>query len=156
MAAEESHKFFPSGAWRGVYRYPDQHDGTQHDMRFHLRFRAGKITGAGTDDVGPFTWRGTYDVTSFVVVLTKRYATHQVFYEGMADAPGIFGRWNLLSQEQRGELSQRLGPDWAEQLRDNLVNANGGFHLWPDRGDSDGAARQRKKTKIRKVKTVGA
>ena len=102
----EQHPYFPSGDWEGVYLYENGPGAERHPMSFELNFREGKITGSGGDDVGPFSWEGSYDVLSMAVKMLKSYPAHQVLYTGMADSSGIYGTWQLSF-------------------------ARGGFHIWP-------------------------
>lgn len=125
--ADYHHPYFPSGSWQGVYKYPHEHDGSQHQMRFTLDFEDGRVVGTGTDDVGPFTWEGVYSTESFEVKMVKSYATHVVHYEGMADGQGIYGRWDLLSTADKGNLKRIFGDDFRKQFSSSC----GGFHLWP-------------------------
>ncbi|MEM9259725.1 MAG: hypothetical protein AAGA62_08765 [Bacteroidota bacterium] len=100
----EQHPYFPSGEWEGHYL---EH-GRKGPMRFQLDFTEGKITGTGGDNIGSFSWKGTYDVTTMAVKMTKQYlGKHQVSYEGMADTNGIYGSWSI--------------PPWSSD----------GFHIWP-------------------------
>jgi hypothetical protein len=75
-------------------------------MPSQLQFTNGLITGSGGDDVGSFSWRGTYDLSSMTCTMTKSYATHTVQYQGHIDENGIWGTWRLSF-------------------------GSGGFHLWP-------------------------
>lgn len=104
--SSEQNPLFPSGIWEGFYLYTSGSDADRHAMNFRLDFRDGKITGSGSDDVGAFSWQGTYDTASLAVSLIKSYPTHSVFYQGMADTNGIYGTWHM-------------------------VFMRGGFHIWP-------------------------
>ncbi len=109
----EQHKYFPSGIWDGFYLYGSGPASTRHEMYFHLNFSAGQVSGSGSDDVGTFTWSGNYNVKTYAVELVKSYATHRVFYRGMADENGIYGQWSI--------------PAFT----------SGGFHLWPRTGQEE-------------------
>lgn len=111
-ASNEQHPNFPSGAWEGFYLYRSGPAAQRHSMSFHLEFQDGKITGSGSDDVGPLSWAGTYDVGSMAVTMVKIYRTHQVAYQGVADTNGIYGSWSLFS-------------------------AGGGFHIWPKKDEEE-------------------
>ena len=76
-----------------------------------LSFQAGKISGNGNDEVGTFSWRGTYDTKLLQVDMVKIYLTHEVAYRGFADENGIWGSWSLQA-------------------------SGGGFHLWPKNLDA--------------------
>ncbi len=106
----EQHQYFPSGIWDGFYLYLSGPMSTRHEMYFHLDFSDGRVTGSGSDDVGVFTWEGTYDIKTFACQLTKRYVSHPVFYQGMADESGIYGQWSIPPL------------------------LSGGFHIWPRKG----------------------
>jgi hypothetical protein len=139
----EQHQFFPSGIWEGTYKYPSEHDGSRHEMHFTLDFKDGSVTGTGSDDVGGFSWRGTYNTESFAVVMTKSYATHNVYYKGMADTIGIYGRWDLLNAQQTDRLKSAFGDSFGSFTAD----AHGGFHLWPRKG---GEEAQEKEVAVKK------
>jgi hypothetical protein len=64
-------------------------------MSFFLHFQKGKVTGSGSDDVGTFSWTGTYSTDTFHCKMTKRYPTHAVYYDGRADENGIYGTWTI-------------------------------------------------------------
>jgi len=60
-----------------------------------LHFSAGNVEGSGTDNVGPFTFQGTYDGDG-AIVLIKRYPRHKVEYKGIYDGEGTtFGEWSI-------------------------------------------------------------
>lgn len=101
----ESHQLLPSGSWDGFYLYGSG-GGREHPMPSQLQFAKGMITGGGSDDVGSFSWRGTYDLGSMTCSMTKTYGTHTVDYQGHIDENGIWGTWRLSF-------------------------SSGGFHLWP-------------------------
>ncbi len=75
-------------------------------MPSQLQFAKGMINGGGSDDVGSFSWRGTYDLGSMTCSMTKTYLTHTVDYQGHIDENGIWGTWRMSF-------------------------SSGGFHLWP-------------------------
>lgn len=102
----ETHPQFPSGEWEGFYLYSFSKQ--QHKMSFSLNFQNNKITGAGSDDVGAYSWQGTYDKEAMTCQLIKSYTQHQIFYNGHADENGIWGQWS-----------------W------NPLMKGGGFHIWP-------------------------
>lgn len=104
----EAHPFFPSGEWEGFYQYSPKSG--KHRMECHLHFCEQVVTGYGSDDVGAFGWKGTYDTEAGTCHLTKQYiGSHAVHYEGHADENGIWGTWHIGS------------------------SFSGGFHLWPKR-----------------------
>ncbi|MEM9929096.1 MAG: hypothetical protein AAF840_04720 [Bacteroidota bacterium] len=109
----DPHPLFPSGPWEGFYLYGAGPMSTRHEMNFHLDFEDGRVTGSGSDDIGGFTWEGTYDTTTFVCQMVKQYVSHPVHYRGMADESGIYGQWQI--------------PPFS----------SGGFHIWPSKGKEE-------------------
>lgn len=104
---------FTSGPWTGFYVYSNGH---RERMDLSLSFKAGRLTGAGTDPVGPFVLEGRYDAETNDVWWTKTYpGRHDVFYKGCREPRGIWGTW---------------------EIRDAL---RGGFRIWP-RGEGAGEA----------------
>lgn len=77
-------------------------------MDLHLSFTHGKITGDGSDNVGAFSIKGTYDAASGECHWIKTYlGRHDVAYRGFREGKGIWGTWEIAN--------------------DN----HGGFHIWP-------------------------
>lgn len=113
----ETHPHLPSGKWEGFYSYTYGPDSAKHDMRFHLTFNDGNISGRGNDDVGYFTWKGTYNLQSMTANLVKFYPTHQVNYQGWVDENGIWGNWNISV-------------------------CKGGFHIWPSSTSKEEAEKE--------------
>ena len=110
--SEEMHPLFPSGDWEGFYKYP--YAGFQPGkMEFFLNFKAGAVTGGGSDPVGAFTWKGTYDTKALSCQMTKYYSTHTVYYHGHVDENGIWGNWRISNYTR------------------------GGFHIWPKKGEDE-------------------
>jgi len=96
---------FPSGQWFGFYTYHG------NDRRFLmdlvLEFKAGKMTGEGSDGIGLFVIAGDYDAATGECGWKKQYVgRHAVDYKGFRDATGIWGAWTILP-------------------------VKGGFHIWP-------------------------
>lgn len=107
-----SYERFPSGPWTGFYTYAPQ---DRHRMDLQLTFRAGRITGDGSDDVGRFLISGHYDPAEGECDWLKTYpGSHVVYYHGYREGKGIWGRWDIGL--------------WG----------HGGFHIWP-RGSEAGA-----------------
>ena len=80
----------------------------RHEMDFYLDFKNNTVRGGGSDDIGAFNWRGTYDTKLATCNLLKHYmGNHSVIYEGFADENGIWGIWKIPPFQQ------------------------GGFHIWP-------------------------
>lgn len=110
--SEEMHPLFPSGDWEGFYKYP--YTGLrQGKMECFLNFKAGVVTGGGSDPVGAFTWKGAYDTKALTCQMTKYYASHTVSYNGHVDENGIWGTWQISSYTK------------------------GGFHIWPKKGGNE-------------------
>ena len=113
----ETHPLFPSGGWEGFYTYAFGPGTERHSMAFVLHFQNNQVNGAGSDDVGAFSWRGRYDREQLQCQMTKYYyARHTVFYDGQVDENGIWGTWSI------GEYF------------------TGGFHIWPKAGEENEAA----------------
>jgi len=113
----ETHPLYPSGDWQGFYIYAQGPNAQQHAMHSLLRFHNQQITGTGFDDVGAFSWSGSYNLNTHTVSLVKSYATHQVSYQGYADEQGIWGNWTLS-------------------------RIKGGFHIWPKRSEANHAKKE--------------
>lgn len=99
---------FLSGPWSGFWQQPDTRG--FHRMEVDLSFKAGRVTGAGKDEVGSFAIRGGYDRETGACWWDKCYRTHTIAYEGIQQSEVISGQW-----------SQRPGPSWW----------SGPFRLWP-------------------------
>lgn len=106
MSMNEDDPRFPSGEWEGFYLYGFGMGLARHRMSCVFTFTRGQVSGSGTDDVGPFTWSGSYDLSAGRCRLHKRYAQHVVFYDGYVESQGMWGIWELPS-------------------------SRGGFRLWP-------------------------
>ena len=102
----EQHPLFPSGEWEGFYMYGA---GTKkEEMQLSLEFSNRKVRGSGTDPIGPFSFDGKYDVGAGTCQMTKNYpGQHSVYYDGVADENGIWGKWTIAA------------------------DLTGGFHIWP-------------------------
>ncbi|WP_190277568.1 hypothetical protein [Adhaeribacter rhizoryzae] len=113
----ETHPLFPSGDWEGFYTYVTGPAADKHPMQFMLNFNDNVITGSGADDVGGFSWKGSYDTGQMQCTMTKYYHSHTVHYNGHVDENGIWGMWQL---------------DFV----------SGGFHIWPkaSAGNQEGVA----------------
>src|SRR5439155_19368297 len=85
-----------------------------------LTFKQGRLTGDGRDCVGLFVIHGRYSVEDGKCHWSKRYlGRHDVFYQGFNEGKGIWGRWEISADQNRG------------------VALHGGFHIWPE-GMPDG------------------
>ena len=118
---DESDDRFPSGAWEGHFLQRSL-GVTKGRMELELRFRDGRVAGGGRDGVGPFTVAGRYETVGGKTWWTKRYASHTVFYQGYAEAKGIWGTWEI-----------------AEFDRD-------GFHIWPKGQGAEGESARREES----------
>ncbi|MDA8563652.1 hypothetical protein N9L06_04280 [Mariniblastus sp.] len=97
---------FPTGEWNGYYL--ESHRSAKGWMHLYLQFEDGKVSGEGTDYVGPWTAAGEYDSQSGVCSWVKNYVgKHRVFYGGTYGAKGIVGEWSISG------------------------GLNGPFHIWP-------------------------
>lgn len=110
----EMHPLFPSGDWEGFYSY---YPGDKNPMQCSLSFHNSIITGSGSDQVGPFSWKGTYNKAALSCTMTKFYNSHTVLYQGDVDENGIQGSWEM-------------------------EGGRGGFHLWPKAKDELHQAQQ--------------
>jgi hypothetical protein len=75
-------------------------------MDLGLRFRAGRISGDGADDINTFVIDGFYDLKKRECGWRKIYPTHSITYFGYREGKGIWGTW---------EIGQ----------------SKGGFQIWP-------------------------
>lgn len=101
----ESDSRFSSGEWNGFYI--ESHRSGRGWMSMYLAFANGSINGEGTDYVGPWVAKGSYDTDSGMCSWTKQYlGLHAVHYSGRASNDGIQGQWNIGS-------------------------TRGDFHIWP-------------------------
>ena len=123
----EQHPNFRSGGWQGFYTYAQGPGADKNPMAFILEFKDGIILGSGSDPVGAFSWRGTYDVDQMTCIIIKSYlGKHEVFYEGNVDENGIWGMWKIM---------------WT----------SGGFHIWPKGHENENALKEQ----MVKIKEIG-
>ena len=129
-SSEEIHPLFPSGDWEGFYKYPYAYL-PPDPMHCFLNFRQGTVTGSGSDSVGAFSWKGSYDTEALTCQLTKYYTTHTVFYKGQVDENGIWGHWRIN--------------DFSK----------GGFHIWPKKGgeEEEGTENEEVEEEIEELET---
>lgn len=93
MNKAETQSRFPTGEWSGYFMEGRPERGWMH---LYLSFDDGRITGEGTDYVGPWHIRGTYDELSGVCNWVKQYlGRHQVIYTGLNEGDGIVGQWTI-------------------------------------------------------------
>lgn len=80
--------------WRGAWTYFEIPQ--LHPMHFQLTRTADRLEGAGTDQVGEFTFTGVPGRENGAWTLTKRYVgQHEVRYEATETDGGLVGRWFL-------------------------------------------------------------
>jgi hypothetical protein len=102
----ENDNRFPTGEWNGFYL--ESHRSGKGWMHLYLQFEDGKVSGEGTDYVGPWTAAGEYDSQTGVCSWVKSYlGKHRVFYGGTCGSKGIVGEWSISG------------------------GLNGPFHIWP-------------------------
>ncbi|MBI3817382.1 MAG: hypothetical protein HY286_01730 [Planctomycetes bacterium] len=89
-------------------------------MDLSIRFFEGLLRGDGSDDVGIFIIRGSYDRESMDVHFVKNYpGSHDVYYKGVRDGKGIWGTWEITAK-----------------VHNFILKQTGGFNIWP--GGNDG------------------
>lgn len=113
MTENNTPNFLPDGPWTGFYEEYAK-DGN-FPMSCTLTFVDGLISGSGSDEVGTFTFSGTYTTSDYKVTMRKTYHTHSLLYEGDADENGIWGKWSFPAMK--------------------FVSA--GFHIWPKKGETE-------------------
>lgn len=105
----ETDNRLPTGEWNGFYL--ENNRPQRGWMHLYMKFADGRIHGEGTDYVGPWTAKGTYDLDSGKCGWVKEYVgKHDVKYVGQVSETGIVGTWQIMS--------------------------TGEFHIWP-RGMSE-------------------
>lgn len=146
----ETHHFLPSGEWEGFYCYNKSSE--QHKMEINLVFKRGIVSGNGTDDIAPYTWKGSYCLKTFKVSMIKRYATHQIKYNGDIDEQGIWGVWENIVQIPPG-IDIALFERMKAGFRDTMI---GGFHIWPKKtaANSEKNKAEEKLTASKKLKRL--
>lgn len=66
-------------------------------MGFQLDFMGGQVRGSGSDDIGGFSWSGSYSTERLCCEMTKQYfGSHSAWYQGKVDENGIW-RTGLLA-----------------------------------------------------------
>jgi hypothetical protein len=101
---------YPSGLWDGFWQQTGW--GRQAMREFHLAFSSDRISGQGTDVVGPFTISGTLDRSTGGVAFRKQYVgAHAVTYIGRPDGEGsILGTWTIDNGYAKYEGSFLIKP----------------------------------------------
>jgi hypothetical protein len=105
---------FQSGIWSSRYfQYKSWHGPSQFSILFDPQ--STKVTGSGTDDVGTFTFDGTYSVKTLRIGLTKNYQLgtgnpsenlgHQVTIQLAWNAQNnqFEGKWYVQTKKYHGE-----------------------------------------------------
>ena len=119
--AVETDERFPSGPWVGFWI---QRGWGKQKMRLSLTFNGGRVSGAGEDVVGRFSFHGMYDLATGRLVMAKQYEkAHGVVYDGANEGDGmwLWGVWSIGGER-------------------------GGFHLWPE-GEEEPTQRRLKAAK---------
>lgn len=90
----ESDNRLPTGQWDGFYL--ENHQPRRGWMHLYMSFADGKISGEGTDYVGPWIAHGDYDLKSGLCSWVKQYiGKHRVSYSGKIGENGILGHWEI-------------------------------------------------------------
>src|SRR5262245_4706843 len=128
--ATETDSRFPSGEWVGFYLQQTP-AGNKHPMDLALTFREGRLIGQGRDIIAKFDIRGRYDTKTDEVTFHKHYlGLHSVLYHGWNEGKGIWGKWEIASN-----------------------NLKGGFHIWP-KGMADPTIRRLRAERTEPVEAV--
>ena len=90
----------PPGKWLGYYLY--HLAVVQHRQTIRLYFSNYAIVGNGTDDVGNFTIKGSYDPELREARWQKCYVTHDVLYRGFYEDSSIWGIWRIDDRASGG------------------------------------------------------
>jgi hypothetical protein len=100
-------------------------------MHLVMTFADHKLSGDGSDDIGPFVVIGRFDGTNGECYWTKTYiGGHDVYYRGFREGKGIWGLWELPSE-------------------------SGGFHIWP-LGEEEGEQDHEKTEERAPIEAVAA
>jgi hypothetical protein len=112
---------YPSGSWAGFWEQAGW--GRQRMTAFELHFSDGRVTGRGTDVVGPFTIRGEYETATGKVAWVKQYVgKHRVLYSGTPDGEGsILGTWSLEVDGSKNTGPFLLKPENGRQTGDEPI-----------------------------------
>jgi hypothetical protein len=130
----------PSGEWTGFFL--EEHRTGRGWMHLYLNFSNGRIEGEGTDYVGPWHIRGSYDLQTSQCQWTKQYlGRHIVIYQGTMSNRGIMGQWEIqhvstgifhIWPKTMTEIQQLyLNEDLEERLPLNADLATSTFNLSP-------------------------
>lgn len=129
----EQHPNLPSGEWEGLYKYPAPLQGMFEEgkMSFVIDFCNGGIIGFGSDQVGGYTWKGSYNTDKMQCWIIKSYTTHSIEYEGNIDENGIWGFWLTGNDRFKGT-----------------------FHIWPKGKEVEEVSEARKEEVMGVKKTM--
>lgn len=114
----ETEPGFASGPWSGFWTQPNT--SRFHRMQLELNFRAGQITGSGSDEVGPFTIRGGYQLEDRDCWWNKAYRSHTVYYRGQQQGECISGEWSIPGQPSFWRGKFRVWPGGAGALEEEF------------------------------------
>lgn len=90
----ESDSRLPTGEWTGFFL--DKRMPNRGWMHLYLEFAEGVIKGEGTDFVGPWIAKGSYELVQSQCLWVKQYVgKHTVQYSGKVDENGIVGSWRI-------------------------------------------------------------
>jgi hypothetical protein len=120
-----------SGAWTGFW---DEH-GFRGHMGLRLHFRAGRVDGVGSDEIGRFSMTGGFSETGSVNLL-KKYPTHTVSYRGQWDGQMIAGEWSMGHGYLRETGPFEMWPESGETLIEQLQEAEPETLALPARGEA--------------------
>lgn len=96
-------------SWKAQYEQFD----AWHDMNFlSLEVNenpGGIVKGHGSDEVGEFTFEGSFSQADPVVRILKQYkGKHAIYYEGRRTSPGeINGDWGFEPGEKDGKFRMK-------------------------------------------------
>eukprot|EP00656_Telonema_subtile_P029882 TRINITY_DN32940_c0_g1_i1.p1 TRINITY_DN32940_c0_g1~~TRINITY_DN32940_c0_g1_i1.p1 ORF type:complete len:197 (+),score=28.81 TRINITY_DN32940_c0_g1_i1:289-879(+) len=106
---------------RGVRTVPERRDG----MQLQLRFRNGRVSGEGSDDVGGYTVRGQYSTARRRCAFTKRYHGEDYSVKYRGEGCGVSG----LGFRGVWVLDAPISHDGGDVVGGH---DEGRFHVWPE------------------------
>jgi antitoxin component YwqK of YwqJK toxin-antitoxin module len=87
--------FPPSSEWDGFYLYTQDSKQVKHGMTVKLTFVNMVVAGTGSDDIGPFTIKGSYNTMDGAIRFDKTYKTHVVHYVAKMEDGRMTGTWEV-------------------------------------------------------------
>ena len=103
--SQETDVGFCSGPWTGFYTVALAGHRRFHRMNLDLKFRNQRIEGHGDDDVGFFTVKGIYELSTRTCSWIKNYSgRHKVHYHGLQTGQVIRGEW-MIQRPHTGRFS---------------------------------------------------